>query len=75
MLPNLRGGASHGDGDLAPASATFDHLPDGLGDLAQWVAPADDRGELAVRDQLPQHLQVRLPWLGAQHPQPLTHQP
>ena len=68
-------GVSHGDGDLAPASAALDHLPHGLGDLAQRVGPADDWGELAGLEQLGQGLKIFRPLLGGQHAQPLAHQP
>jgi hypothetical protein len=60
-------GALHGDDDLA-ASVAVHHLPDGLGHLGQREGPANDRGELAGLDQLPQGLQVLLAGLGAQHP-------
>ena len=68
-------GASHGDDDLAAASVAMYQIPDGLGDLAQRVGPIDDRRDLAGLKQLPHSLQVLLPRVGAQHPQPLTHQP
>jgi SAM-dependent methyltransferase len=65
---------SHGDGDLA-APVALDQLPDGLGDLGQRVGRADRWGDLAGLQQLPQGLEVLLPRLGAQHRQPLAHEP
>jgi hypothetical protein len=66
--------ASHGDDDLSASVACFE-LPDGLGDLGQRVGSVDDRCELAGLDEFPQGLQVFLPRLGGQHPQPLAHEP
>ena len=36
---------SHGDDDLS-SSVSFFQIPDGFGDLAQWVGPVDDRCDL-----------------------------
>ena len=71
---NLCAVGSHGDDDLAAGVARLERSH-GLGSLAQWVGPADERLELAGLDELPQDLQVLLSLLGDQHPQPLTHEP
>jgi hypothetical protein len=73
LLPCEVVGGSHGDDDLSP-SVSLLQIPDGLGDLAQWVGPVDDRRHLAGLDQLLQHQQVGSSFLGDQRPQPLAHQ-
>src|SRR5919106_180730 len=46
----------------AGAAAALGHVPHGLGDLTQRIAPADDRGEPSPLDQLPQGLEILQPW-------------
>src|SRR5918997_107036 len=45
------GFASHGDDDLSSSVSSF-QIPDGLGDLGEWVRPVDDRCDLAGFDEL-----------------------
>ena len=66
-LGERRQSASDGDDELSSGVPLL-QLPDGFGDLAQGVGPADDRGELAGLDELPQDHQVVLARLGGQHP-------
>jgi hypothetical protein len=39
------GFASHGNDDFSSSVSCF-QIPHGLGDLAQWVSPVNDRGDL-----------------------------
>jgi len=46
---------------ILPASVALHQIPNGLGYLAQWEGPVDDRGDLAGFDELPQDLQACVP--------------
>ena len=53
----------------------FLQVPDGASDVAQWVAPVDDRNHFSGFEELPHDDQVVLAQMRQEREQPMAHEP